>query len=481
MLEHSTHPGIDRVARFRVCSVTAPPTAPCSAVNHEHTMTLALFLTSAAAASFTAADTILVGETAPDVGIALAINGDSDGDGRDDLLFGDPLAGGGNGSAAILSGGSGGIIGWSGADADITGEAAGDQFGSAVAWGDINGDGLADAVVGAPKADPSGLTSAGTVYVFYGPLSGSLLATNADVILNGAAAGDAAGSALSVADYDGDSLADIAIGAPGNDAGGVGAGGVYLVGGAALLSGSLATIPEFYGTVGEALGYTLAAGGDVDASGDLELLAGSPFDGDAGVAYVILDAAFAASGPIAAVSTTLDGAALYDRTGDALAGLGAWNNDVYDDFAVGAPGHDGTAGTNTGWVFVVKGGTGFVPGAVYSLAAIAGILEGVQANDWAGSSLAGVGDLFGSSKDDLLVGVPYGGAYGYACLVKGQPLVVGVPQLLAGPVVKGTSAVGMVGWAVAGGGDLSGTSDLDFVVSGWATATSANVAAEWWF
>ena len=444
-------------------------------------MTLALFVNTASAAWFTAADPIVVGETAPDVGIALAINGDGDGDGLDDLLFGDPLAGGGNGSVGVFPGGSSGLTAWTGGAADIIGEASGDQFGSAVAWGDVNGDGLADVVIGAPKADPNGLSNAGTVYVFYGPLMGSLLAGNADVILDGATAGDAVGSALSVADYDGDSFADIAIGAPGNSAGGAGAGGVYLIDGISLSSGFLAATPDFLGITGQAVGYTLALAGDVDASADLDLLVGAPYDGGAGVAYVVLDAGYATPGPIAAVSTALTGATLFDRTGDALAGLGSWNTDAYDDIAIGAPGHDGAAGNNTGWVYVVKGGPGFVAGASFALASVAGILEGVQANDWAGSSLAGIGDTLGGPKDDLLVGVPYGGLYGYACLVKGQALAVGVPTLLTGPAVKGTNAVGMVGWAVAGGGSLGGTADVDFAVGGWATAQSANATGVWLF
>ncbi len=93
----------------------------------------------------------------------------------------------------------------------------------------------------------------------------------------------------------------------------------------------------------------------------------------------------------------------------------------------------------------------------------------------------GAGDVIGNWREDLLVGVPYGGGYGYACLVKGQGLTIGSPKLLAGPVIKGNASVSMVGSAVAGGGSLGGTAENDVVVGAWATAQSANVAGAWFF
>ncbi len=120
-------------------------------------------------------------------------------------------------------------------------------------------------------------------------------------------------------------------------------------------------------------------------------------------------------------------------------------------------------------------------GAAFALESVAGIIEAVQAHDCAGNSLAGAGDVLGTPQDEVVVGLPCGGPSGYACSVKAQTLAVAVPQLLSGPPVKGSSAVGMVGWAVAGGGDLGDTADLDFVVSGWATAQSANAAGAWLF
>src|ERR1700742_1916369 len=59
------------------------------------------------------------------------------------------------------------------ADAVLAGEKNTDWAGWAVApAGDVNGDGKADLIVAAPKADPNGRADAGTVYVVFGPAAG---------------------------------------------------------------------------------------------------------------------------------------------------------------------------------------------------------------------------------------------------------------------------------------------------------------------
>ena len=50
----------------------------------------------------------------------------------------------------------------------IDGAATVDYAGTSVSSGDMNGDGLAEVVVGAGKGNPSGRTDAGTVYLIWG-------------------------------------------------------------------------------------------------------------------------------------------------------------------------------------------------------------------------------------------------------------------------------------------------------------------------
>jgi hypothetical protein len=112
--------------------------------------------------------------------------------------------------------GSGGVIGVA---------EDGDTFGFALAAGDFNNNGFADLAIGAISEDIGAISDAGAVNVLYGSAS-RLTAAGDQQFFQGsgglvgtAEEGDFVGAALSTGDYDNDSFADLAIGAPFEDIG----------------------------------------------------------------------------------------------------------------------------------------------------------------------------------------------------------------------------------------------------------------------
>ncbi len=170
--------------------------------------------------------------TADKTGFSVAAVGDVNGDGTADLAIGSPNADvGGNADAGkvvlVLGGTELQSNEYTPLQIEYLGEAAGGQTGFAVASaGDVNNDGVADFLIGAPGA----LANAGKVYLIYGSTELDELAPAAldlsqlaacgmpalcGIALTGEAANDNAGAALSVAgDINADGDEDLLIGAP---------------------------------------------------------------------------------------------------------------------------------------------------------------------------------------------------------------------------------------------------------------------------
>jgi len=159
------------------------------------------------------------------------------------------------------------------------GEAAGDQFGRAVASaGFVNTDNRVDYAVGAPYADPGSRISAGRAYVYTG-LTHFQVWTK-----NGVTAGDRLGSSISTAgDATADGKDDVLIGAPYQDGGGSNSGRTYACSG---VDGS--TLFTFTGqTAGDTAGVAVAgwSGDGQDRIAVTAPLRNDP-SSDAGMAFV---------------------------------------------------------------------------------------------------------------------------------------------------------------------------------------------------
>ena len=172
------------------------------------------------------ADGVLVGEE-PNAYAGFAIaQGDVDGDGLADALVGAPYTSDQAGAAYVVLGPSTGSIDLGEADIVIRGSKGGVQVGTAVGAGDANGDGVGEIFVGA-IGDETGGSMAGGAFLFYGPSFGEWVDTDAAAHLVGADSTDQAGWAVSVSDLDGDGRGELLVGAPLDETGGSLAGAVH--------------------------------------------------------------------------------------------------------------------------------------------------------------------------------------------------------------------------------------------------------------
>lgn len=112
------------------------------------------------------------------------------------------------------------------ADVILSGAPTHNSFGRTVRTGDVNGDGIADLLIGAPEADYLNDDN-GRAYLFLGgPSFASMYAVQADAIFNGEEIqGEAFGSSVSLVDFNHDGLAEVCGSAPQHD---FGAGRIYM-------------------------------------------------------------------------------------------------------------------------------------------------------------------------------------------------------------------------------------------------------------
>ncbi len=337
------------------------------------------------------------GQAGAALGQSLAPAGDVDGDGYGDLIVGAPGydTGQANAGAAFLYSGSaagpGAMPAWS-----FLGTQTSAAFGTAVApAGDINGDGFADFLVGAPLYNGNAGADQGRVDLFLGSATGPPLLPSQTLLIS--IAGGQFGAALAPAgDVNGDGYDDVVIGAPRTMETLVAEGAVYVFeGGPAGLSGP--TWAKFGGAVAALLGYGVSGAGDVDADGFADVIVGAPgksvnFTAD-GAAYVYRGSA---AGLLTTASATLHGTSDSAAFGAAVSLAGDVDADGYADVLIGSPNRR-VEGIAYGAASLYRGAPGGLGAALWQ-----GF--GTTAREFYGAAVATVGDLNGDGYPDFAVG-----------------------------------------------------------------------------
>jgi hypothetical protein len=457
---------------------------------------------------------IIQGDAAGDeTGFSVSSAGDVNGDGIDDMIVGAPVSdiGGSNSGAAYV------IYGQSGSDRVtldlsnltasegflIAGDAAGDSAGISVSSaGDVNGDGIDDLIIGAPRGDNGG-AGAGEAYVIYGiagtnrgtvDLTG--LSASDGFVIQGDMAGDGAGRSVSSAgDVNGDGIDDMIIGAYRGDDGGYNAGEAYVIYGIEGTDRSTVDLTNLTASDGfvirgdaayDQAGLSVSSAGDVNGDGIDDLIVGAPTGdngGDnAGEAYVIYGIAGTSRGTVdltglaASDGFVIQGDLITDQAGHSVSSAGDVNGDGIDDLIVGAIGAD-PGDQNAGAAYVIYGISGNSRGTV-DLSALAVsdgfVIQGDAAFDYAGFSVSSAGDVNGDGIDDLIVGAFFGDdggnlageayvIYGVAGNTRGT---VALTDLAAsdGFVIQGDAAGDYAGRSVSAAGDVNGDGLDDIIV-----------------
>jgi FG-GAP repeat len=398
---------------------------------------------------------------------ASARSSDFNGDGFDDLGIGAPRETIGfrnyAGAANVLYGSLEGVQAfeprnqfWHQNSPGVEGESGGngecgcgEQFGSALAAGDFNGDGVDDLAFGVPQEDIRRYV--GGVNVLFGSNVGLQATDPPDQFLNQNSPGikditeyyDRFGTSLSAGDFNGDGFDDLAVGVPGENVG----------------------IEAWAGAT--AVLYGSPSGLQGDEPDDQLWTQGSP-----GVQ---------------------EDPEAYDSFGSVLFAAD-YNGDGFADLAIGVPSEDVLEKVDAGAVTLLYGGPGGLqadePNDQLLTQGSSGVKETVEESDGFGAALGG-GDFNGDGYTDLVVGVPsedlglgedqgvahvlYGGAAGIQASAPDDQLwdqgTPGVEEVPEGGDLFGTSASGS-DFNGDGFDDLAvGAPDEDLPGADWAGVT----------
>jgi hypothetical protein len=429
-------------------------------------------------------------------------SGDVNGDGRADVILGQPSAaynGVGSGSVFVVYGrptpGDVDLTALGGGGFRLDGTGPGDSFGASVAVvGDMTGDGISEIVASSPGESPSSRQHSGSVYVIYGaPSSGGFPLSQIGAYgfrIDGAVANDNVGAVAGGGDVNGDGRADVVIGASGADRNGKEDCGVaYVVFG----KGRDSTTPVDLAGLGSAgfamtgpaafdyLGSAVAAG-DVTGDGRADVVVGASGwgynSGDPGQVFVVYARSSTAPVDLANLGSggfRLTGAAPNDGLGYSVAVIGDMTGDGRSEIAVSAPEASDGGRAQAGAVYVIFGSASSGGFPLSQIGAYGFRIDGPGLGTGYGyftTAVAG-GDVNGDGRADVIVGVDGQGngrfQAGSTYVVFGRGRDQTSPVDLADPSRVGIRIDGAVtqddqGDSVAAG-DVNGDGRTDVIVN----------------
>jgi hypothetical protein len=352
-------------------------------------------------------------------GWSVAGNADVNGDGNEDLMVGTYSTGD---KAYLYYGPITADATDATFDAKFTATYSYDYLGSGVdVSDDWDGDGYGEVMAMAPYAErAAGLYSTGVLYVWSGPVTGTMAASTADYQLGGGASYDnltysyLGYGRAAVGDLNGDGLADIATAAPWKTIGTsyYSGGKVYVSYGGSLTPGSYNVESDSDASVSaeastQYLGYSIAKKSDYTGDGYDDLIAGAYLASVDG-GYTYNGIVYVYAGPISGdIGQTAYYAGLagetYEYAGQYMAAGGDFNGDDKTDILVGTPNHTSSTCYYCGGAYLAMGG---VEGMMDLSDGFATILGSTMYAS-AGQGVTFVTDWNADGSDEVAVSMPY--------------------------------------------------------------------------